>query len=47
VDAELQSQLQSLCLKSGETGAEAFCVTVSEPSEQPVALGIYTLKWKR
>ncbi|XP_021915999.1 trafficking protein particle complex subunit 11 isoform X2 [Zootermopsis nevadensis] len=47
VDAKLESQLQSLRLKNGETGAEAFCVSVSEPSDQPVALGIYTLKWKR
>ncbi|PNF36899.1 Trafficking protein particle complex subunit 11 [Cryptotermes secundus] len=47
VDAKLQSQLQSLHLKNGETAAEAFCVTVSEPSDQPVALGVYTLKWKR
>ncbi|XP_069669154.1 trafficking protein particle complex subunit 11 [Periplaneta americana] len=47
VDAKLKSQLQSLRLKSGETGAEAFCVTVNEASDQPVALGVYTLKWKR
>jgi hypothetical protein len=47
VDAKIQSQLQSLRLKSGEIGAEAVCVTVSEASDQPVALGVYTLKWKR
>jgi hypothetical protein len=47
VDAEIQSHLQSLHLKSGEIGAEAVCVTVGEASEQPVALGVYTLKWKR
>jgi len=47
VDAEIQSQLQSLHLKSGEIGAEAVCVTASEASDQPVALGVYTLKWKR
>lgn len=47
VDAEIQSQLQSLHLKSGEIGTEAVCVTASEASDQPVALGVYTLKWKR
>jgi hypothetical protein len=47
VDAEIQSQLQSLRLKSGEIGAEAVCVTVGEARDQPVALGFYTLKWKR
>jgi len=47
VDAKLESQLKSLHLKNGETGAEAFCVTVGEPSDQSVALGVYTLKWRR
>ncbi|XP_067008734.2 trafficking protein particle complex subunit 11 [Anabrus simplex] len=47
VDEKMLSQLKSLRLKNGEVGTEAFCVTVHQPSEQPVALGIYTLQWKR
>lgn len=31
----------------GKLELKLFCVTVSEPSDQPVALGVYTLKWKR
>lgn len=47
MDAEIQSQLRSLHLKNGEIGAEAVCVAAGEASDQPVALGVYTLKWKR
>ncbi|PSN35312.1 Trafficking protein particle complex subunit 11 [Blattella germanica] len=46
VDETLQSQLKSLKLKTGETGADAFCVSIDESSEQPIALGVYTLKWR-
>ncbi|KAJ9597775.1 hypothetical protein L9F63_011383 [Diploptera punctata] len=47
VDPELVSQLRNLKLKTGETGADVFCVNVRESSEQPIALGVYTLKWHR
>lgn len=47
VDAELRSQLCGLTLKTGETGADVFCVSISEASEQAIALGVYTLKWRR
>nr|CAD7408851.1 unnamed protein product [Timema cristinae] len=47
VDSELKSQIVDLRLKSGDTGAEAFCIVVDQPSDQPVALGVYTIQWNR
>ncbi|XP_049939900.1 trafficking protein particle complex subunit 11 isoform X1 [Schistocerca serialis cubense] len=47
VDATMKSQLRSVCLKDGEIGAEAYCVCINQAAEQPVALGVYTLQWKR
>ncbi|KAK7871870.1 hypothetical protein R5R35_006453 [Gryllus longicercus] len=47
VDDEVKSQLKLISLKNGETGTEAYCVTADQANDQPVALGIYTLQWRR
>ncbi|XP_063238337.1 trafficking protein particle complex subunit 11 [Bacillus rossius redtenbacheri] len=47
VDGQLRSQVKGLRLEGGDVGSEAFCVAVERPSEQPVALGVYTLQWHR
>ncbi|CAB3373976.1 Hypothetical predicted protein [Cloeon dipterum] len=42
-----QSQLQNEVLNTGEVGTEAYCVLAEKESEQPVSVGMYTIRWRR
>lgn len=44
---ETQSQLQGVCLKKSECGAECFCLTSQNTAQTSVSLGSYVLHWKR
>jgi hypothetical protein len=47
VDKGLDSQLANEILHTEEVGTEAFSVIVGKESDQPVSVGMYTIRWRR
>lgn len=41
------SILAGTALSEGETGTDAYCLIAKAGSEQPVSIGVYTIKWIR
>lgn len=46
-DENITSHLAGTVLNQGECGTDMFPLRIDESSEQPLALGIYTLNWSR
>lgn len=42
-----KSILADVKLCDGETGTDTYCLIPKTSGEQPISIGIYTIKWKR
>lgn len=46
-DEKVTSQLTETVLNQSEGGSDMFPLVIDKASDQPVALGVYTLQWSR